>query len=212
MKVLVVFAHPEPKSLNGALKDVAAQTLKNNGHQLKVSDLYGMRFKATLDREDFLNLNKPERFNPIMEQLHAARTESFASDIKEEMDKVKWADLVIFQFPVWYGGMPAMMKGWFDRVFASGFSSDMFQGRIYDKGLMKDKKAMLSFTTGGPEESYYQNIPDYDPAKLLPVITESLKYSGFKVLKPFIIFGAIGLSEKDAEKSFDRYRKLLTEL
>jgi putative NADPH-quinone reductase len=50
---------------------------------------------------------------------------------------------------------------------------------------------MLSFTTGGPEESYYQNNPDHDPAKLLPVITGSLKYSGFEVLKPFVIFSAI---------------------
>ena len=117
MKVLIVFAHPEPKSLNGALKDMAAQTLKDIGHHLKVSDLYGMRFKATLNREDFLNLENPERFNPMMEQLHASQTESFASDIKEEMEKLKWADLVIFQFPVWYGSMPAILKGWFDRFY-----------------------------------------------------------------------------------------------
>ena len=88
----------------------------------------------------------------------------------------------------------------------------MFKGKIYDKGLMKDKKAMLSFTKGGPEESYYQNIPDHDPAKLLPLITESLKYSGFEVLTPFVIFGAIRLNRKDAEKSFEGYRKLLSEL
>jgi NAD(P)H dehydrogenase (quinone) len=52
LKVLILFAHPEPKSLNGALKDVAAQTLKDNRNHLKVSDLYGLGFKTTLNRED----------------------------------------------------------------------------------------------------------------------------------------------------------------
>ncbi len=212
MNVLIVFAHPEPKSLNGAVKDVAVSTLKEDGNQVKVSDLYGMEFKAALDQDDFLNRENSGRFNPIMEQLHAAQTDSFASDIQEEMDKIKWADLIIFQFPIWYGGMPAIMKGWTERVFASGFSSDMFQGKIYDKGLMKGKKAMLSFTTGGPEENYYMDIPDKDPAKLAPVITENLKFSGFEVLKPFVIFGVIMLSEEDAEKHFEEYRKLLREL
>lgn len=212
MNILIVFAHPEPESLNGALKDVAVSTLKENGHQVKVSDLYEMGFKATLDQDDFLNRENSDRFNPIMEQLHAAQTDSFARDIKAEMEKIEGADVIIFQFPIWYGGMPAIMKGWIERVFASGFSSDMFQGKIYDKGLMKGKKAMLSFTTGGPEENYYMDIPDKDPAKLAPVITENLKFSGFEVLKPFVIFSAIMLSEEDAEKHFEEYRKLLKEL
>jgi NAD(P)H dehydrogenase (quinone) len=210
VNVLIVFAHPEPKSLNGALKDVAVSALKEEeGNEVKVSDLYVMGFKAVLDREDFLNLENPDRFNPIMEQLHAAQNGSFSQDIKDEMKKLEWADLVIFQFPIWYGGMPAIMKGWMERVFASGFSSDMFQGKIYDKGLMKGKKAMLSFTTGGPEENYYMNIPDKDPAKLAPVITENLKFSGFEVLKPFVVFNAIMLSEEDAVKHFEEYKELL---
>jgi len=104
------------------------------------------------------------------------------------------------------------MKGWFERVFASGFSSDIFQGKIYENGLMKDKKAMLSFTTGGPEETYYMTIPDKDPAKLMPVVTESLKYSGFEVLKPFVVFSAIMLSEEDAEQYFEEYKKLLNNI
>lgn len=212
MRVLIVFAHPEPKSLNGSLKDVAVQALEEKDHEVKVSDLYGMGFKATLDREDFTNLENPERFNPITEQLHAAQTDGFAPDIKTEMEKVKWADLFIFQFPIWYGSMPAILKGWMERVFASGFSSDMFQGKIYDQGLLKGKKAMLSFTTGGSEENYYMDLPDKDPAKLLPVITENLKFSGLEVLKPFVIFEAIMLSLEDGKKHFKAYKKHLYKL
>ena len=212
MNVLVVFAHPEPKSLNGTLKDLAVKKLKDIGNKVKVSDLYHMRFKAILDPDDFLELENSDRFSPIMEQIHAAQTNSFASDIKEEMERVKWADLIIFQFPIWYGSMPAIMKGWFERILANGFASNMFEGKIYENAMMKGKKAMLSFTTGGPEENYYMDIPDKDPGKLIPTTTESLKYSGFEVIKPFVLFGVIGLSSEDAKKHFDDYEKHLSDL
>jgi NAD(P)H dehydrogenase (quinone) len=76
MNVLIVFAHPEPKSLNGALKHVAIQTLKENGHHVKVSDLYGMGFKATLDRDDFLKMQNQDRLMPVVEQFNASKTEA----------------------------------------------------------------------------------------------------------------------------------------
>lgn len=211
MNVLIIFSHPEPKSLNSSLKNLAVNILEEKGHKVKITDLYGAKFKATIDQDDFLDLLNPERFQPIIEQCHAAKTDSFARDIKNEMEKVKWSDLVIFQFPVWNGNIPAILKGWFDRILTCGFSSDIFEGKIYDKGLMIGKKAMLSFTTGGPEESYYMNIPDKDPAKLLPFITEILKYSGFEVLNPFIIFNAMMLSEEDAKKHFEQYKMILSE-
>ncbi|QWU17002.1 NAD(P)H dehydrogenase (quinone) [Paenibacillus sophorae] len=54
MNVLIVYAHPEPGSFNGAMKDLAVATLIDEGHQVKVSDLYAMNFKAVADRDDFL--------------------------------------------------------------------------------------------------------------------------------------------------------------
>ena len=63
MNIFIVYCHPEPKSLNGTLKDLAVKTLKENGHQIKISDLYGMKFKATLDRDDFLQMENPETVN-----------------------------------------------------------------------------------------------------------------------------------------------------
>ena len=52
MKILLVYAHPEPRSLNGALKDFTVQHLQNAGHDVQVSDLYAMRWKAGLDAND----------------------------------------------------------------------------------------------------------------------------------------------------------------
>lgn len=212
MNVLIVFTHPEPKSLNSSLKNIASNKLKEEGHQVEISDLYASKFKAALDQEDFLEPLDPERFKPIIEQCNASKNNSFAEDIEEEMKKVKNADLIIFQFPVWNGNIPAILKGWFDRIFACGFSINIFEGKIYDKGLMKEKKAMLSFTTGGTEETYYMNIPEKDPAKLLPVVTEILKLSGFEVLKPFIVFNAMMLTEDDAKKYFEEYEEILSKL
>lgn len=212
MNVLIVFTHPEPKSLNSSLKNIASNKLKEEGHQVEISDLYASKFKAALDQEDFLEPLDPERFKPIIEQCNASKNNSFAEDIEEEMKKVKNADLIIFQFPVWNGNIPAILKGWFDRIFACGFSINIFEGKIYDKGLMKEKKAMLSFTTGGTEETYYMNIPEKDPAKLLPVVTEILKLSGFEVLKPFIAFNAMMLTEDDAKKYFEEYEEILSKL
>ncbi|MEN4006498.1 MAG: NAD(P)H-dependent oxidoreductase [Methanobacteriaceae archaeon] len=72
MNVLIIFAHPELNSLNGIMKDFAAKTLRNNGHEVKISDLYGMHFKATLDKQDFTQRKDESFFNATVEQLNAS--------------------------------------------------------------------------------------------------------------------------------------------
>jgi Putative NADPH-quinone reductase (modulator of drug activity B) len=64
MNILIVYAHPEPRSLNAALKDFAVMHLRQQGHSVQVSDLYAMKFKAVLDTDDFLAHPAGERFNP----------------------------------------------------------------------------------------------------------------------------------------------------
>lgn len=87
MNVLIIFAHPEPNSLNEVMKDLAAKTLRDNGHEVKVSDLYGMRFKATLDQADFSQRKDESFFSPIAEQLNTSGAGSFTEDIRDEMKK-----------------------------------------------------------------------------------------------------------------------------
>jgi NAD(P)H dehydrogenase (quinone) len=212
MNVLIVFAHPEPKSLNGALKDVAIQNLKENGHQVKVSDLYGMGFKATLDRSDFIKMQNQDRLMPVVEQFNASKTDSFASDIKSEMKNIEWADLIIFQFPIWYETMPALLKAWFERVLAHGFAHNIFEGKIDDQGFLKGKKAMLSFTAGSDKKSFYQDIPDEDRTILLPPVAKALRFTGLEVMDTFAVFNAMMLSEEDAEQYFEEYKKLLNNI
>lgn len=213
MNVLIVFAHPEPKSLNGKLKDVAVETLTAAGHEVKVSDLYAQKFKAVLDQDDFSQRMDPEVFNPIMEQYNAVATGSVAPDAKAEMDKVAWADLIIFQFPIWWTSMPAILKGWIDRVFYNGFAFNAAENKIYDEGLLKGKKSMLSFTTGAPQVVYSAQGPHGDIKSLLTYITHGmLEFVGMEVLPSFGLFGPITLSEEEVNAEIEKFKGLIKKL
>ncbi len=102
MHILIVYAHHEPQSFNGALKDRAVSTLQQQGHQVKVSDLYAMNFQAIATHDDFLAQERSDFLKYQAEQIHATATRSFAEDIREEQAKLSWADLIIFQFPLWW--------------------------------------------------------------------------------------------------------------
>lgn len=213
MNVLIVYAHPEPKSLNGMLKDVAVETLTASGHKVKVSDLYGMKFNAVLDVDDFPQRMNSEFFNPILEQTNAVAMDSIPQDIKDEMDKVAWADLLIFQFPIWWTSFPAIMKGWIDRVFYNGFAFNAAEFKVYTEGLLKGKKALLSFTTGAPQELYSAQGPHGDMDQLLTYITHCMfEFVGMESLPSFGVFGPIVMSDEDVKKEIERFKELLASL
>lgn len=123
MQVLIVYAHPEPKSFNGAMKELAVETMRAAGHEVVVSDLYAMGFNPVTGPADFQGERADPAFLSIAtEQARAFETGTLAADIVAEQEKVRRADLLILQFPIWWFGMPAIMKGWADRVFARGFA------------------------------------------------------------------------------------------
>ena len=146
MNVLIIHAHPEPTSFNAAMRDVAVATLQEEGHGVLVSDLYPMGFHAVLGANDFIGDRLDANvLNAAAEQTNAYANGTLAPDIIAEQAKVAAADLVIFQFPIWWFGMPAIMKGWADRVFTRGFAYDA--GRKYDNGLFRGKTATRKPTT-----------------------------------------------------------------
>lgn len=120
MKVLLVYAHPEPKSLNGSLKNFTIQHLQNAGHEVQISDLYAMDWKAALDANDSKNRLDETYFDASLDSQHAFKNGLQSDDIALEQSKLLWADTVIFQFPLWWFSMPAIMKGWVERVYAYG--------------------------------------------------------------------------------------------
>jgi len=213
MKVLYVYAHPEPRSFNGALKDTALAALKDKGHEVKLSDLYAMNFNPVLSAGDFTDRKKPDVFKPFFEAIQASKTGAFAPDIKEEMEKVKWADLLIFQFPIFFTFMPAIMKGWIDRVLAPGFGFNPITNSAYDTGLFKGKSAMLVTTTGAPKEMYSEEGAHGNLNKHLESITHCIfEYMGMDVLPSYIIHEASSMSKERGTKELEKYRYRILDL
>src|SRR3982751_5796187 len=115
MKVLIVYAHPEPKSFNTGLLQHSVDVLKEQGHSVQVSDLYAMQFNPVASDADFTQRRFPEQMQYDREQKHASQHAAFAPDIQAELDKLLWCDFLILQFPLWWFSVPAIMKGWIDR-------------------------------------------------------------------------------------------------
>ncbi|MDE2431213.1 MAG: NAD(P)H-dependent oxidoreductase, partial [Burkholderiales bacterium] len=181
--------------LNGALKDFSIHHLQDAGHAVKVSDLYAMKWKAQVDADDSMKRQDGERFFPALDSRHAYENNGQSPDIVAEQEKLLWADVVIFQFPLWWYSMPAIMKGWFDRVYANGYAygvgehSDKRWGIRFGEGVMQGKRAMLVVTTGGWESHYSPrgiNGPINDV--LFPIQHGMLYYPGFDVLPPFVAY------------------------
>jgi NAD(P)H dehydrogenase (quinone) len=193
MHVLLVYAHPEPQSLNGSLKDFAVQHLLAAGHEVQVSDLYAMRWNPVVDASDSLE-PEPGRYFVSAASKHAFVHGVQRADIAAEQAKLLWADVVILQFPLWWYSMPAILKGWVDRVYAYGFAygigehSDRHWGDRFGEGTLAGKRAMLIVTTGGWESHYGPrgvNGPIDD--LLFPIHHGILYYPGFEVLPPFLV-------------------------
>ncbi len=212
MNVLIVYAHPEQKSFNGAMKDTAVETLSAAGHDVVVSDLYAMGFNPVASREDMTGeMTNPDFFSLATEQTAAYEGGRTAPDIAAEMDKLQRADFVIFQFPVWWFGMPAMLKGWADRVFARGFA--YLPGRKYDTGMFSGKLAMVAATTGTSADTYAPDGIDGDILTVLwPIHNGLLRYSGFDVLPPFVAYMPGRVGEEGRRAYLDAYTKRLAEI
>lgn len=216
MNVLIVYAHPEPTSLNGALKDFTVSRLQAAGHNVQVSDLYAMNWKATVDADDSQDAPVGEHFNPSLDSKHAFANGRQREDIAREQEKLRWADGVILQFPLWWFSMPAILKGWVERVYAFGFAygvgehSDSRWGNRYGEGAMTGKRAMLMVTMGGWDSHYSArgiNGPMED--LLFPIQHGVLHYPGFDVLPPFLVYRTSRMDEaKFAETSEALGRRL----
>ena len=211
MHVFIVHAHPEPRSFNAALTDVARATLAEAGHGVAVSDLYAMNFDPVSDRRNFLTVAETQYYRQQREEAYASANNGFAPGLQAEMDKLAACDVLIFQFPIWWLGMPAIMKGWIDRVFASGRAYG--GGRWFDTGVFAGKRAMCSVTVGGPPEAYgergiYASVRDI----LYPIERGILHFTGFTVIEPFVVYGPNRMEAAERKSELVRYRQRLLAL
>ena len=152
MQVLLVYAHPEPTSFNAAMRDVAVDSLTAAGNTVDVVDLYAEGFNPVAGPGDVTVRQDESRFNLGLEQMHAAGQGALAPDVQMHLDKLLAADFLLLQFPMWWFSLPAILKGWIDRVFVFGAAYDF--GRTWENGVFAGRRAMLSITASAPEAAF----------------------------------------------------------
>ncbi|MCR5856021.1 NAD(P)H-dependent oxidoreductase [Mesorhizobium sp. J428] len=190
MNVLIVYAHPEPASFNAAMRDRARDALTRAGHEVVISDLYGEGFNPVAGRHDFLTVADRHVFHYQTEQAHAARHGTYAPDIAREQKRVADADLLILQFPLWWGGVPAILKGWGERVFSYGFG--YADGLRFDTGVFRGRRAMVSLTSGGTTARFGAGAAygELERQVLWQIQHLGLEYMGYELEPPFVAYGA----------------------
>ena len=206
MNILSVYAHHEATSLTSALKNTTISVLMRQGHTVLESDLYGSGFAPKAEKFDFVTTTGGH-FNYMLEQRHAAQNNmAFAPDIVAEIEKLAQADIVIFHTPMWWFSVPAVLKGWFDRVLAMGVAWD--GGRIYENGLLRGKQAMLCVVAGGPED-YFRVDGKHraTPQQILhPIQHGTLAFCGFDVIEPFVVLNSLGKTPEQMDEVLKEYQ------
>ncbi|MGF6637424.1 NAD(P)H-dependent oxidoreductase [Paraburkholderia sp. BL10I2N1] len=212
MKVLIVHAHPEPKSFNGALTERAIQCLESTGHEVVVSDLYRMTWQPRSSRENFLTTANADFFKQQIEEDYASNNGGFALDVQQEIDKLFACDALIFQFPLWWFSVPAILKGWADRVFA--FGKVYGYQNMLETGCLRGRRAMVSVTTGAVESLYTSDKSGLGHIEdiLYHVNFGMFRFTGFDVLRPFVSWGPSQKSFEERQEMLDQYEARLSRM
>lgn len=139
MRYLIVFAHPNPESFNHAILDTVINQLNSLGATVTVRDLYALNFNPCLGMAD-------------LAAYHAGKT---PEDVKIEQQFINDADKIIFISPIWWGLLPAIMKGYFDRVFSVNYAYTILETGM--TGLLGAKKFAMINTLGATHEEQERN-------------------------------------------------------
>lgn len=213
MNVLFIYAHQDPESFGAAMHNRALGFFERRGDSCEISDLYASGFHAVAEKWDF-KTSGGSHTNYMLEQKRVAQNEAsgFAEDIKAEIAKIRKADVIIFEFPLWWGSVPAIMKGWFDKVFALGVVWD--GDHRYETGLLKGKRALVITSTGDNAEHYTAAGIHRATVEqhLFPLLHSTLAHAGLDVIKPYIATGMTIASDNDRQQYLDNLQLYLQDV
>lgn len=217
MKLLWVLAHPDPRSLNGRLRDDGVATLRQEGHEVVESDLYAMGWNPVVGHDDF-GLDGTVRLDVLEESERAFRAGTLSEDIRREQGKLCWADTLVLQFPLWWFGPPAILKGWFDRLLVQGFAQGVLdpctgRARRYGDGGLAGRRALVVTTVGANAATTGPRGIHGDLSEVLfPLLHGTLWYTGMSVLPPVVVTGAVRLTDEEVAEARATLRRRLREL
>jgi len=134
MRCLVIYAHPVQTSYCAALCAKAVDTLKEARHEVRVLDLYAENFEPALTRQERLDYHPPG---------------TNEQNVRPHIELIKWAEALIFVYPTWWYGLPAILKGWLDRVWVPAVAFTMPKTSRPIRGLMDNIVRIVGITTSG---------------------------------------------------------------
>lgn len=190
-RTLIVIAHPNRDSFNQAIKEHLVAALEAQNHQVRVRDLYDLGFDPVLSLEELQRYDSQEGEIPV--------------DIKAEQDEILWADHLIFIYPTWWWSMPAIMKGYFDRVFLPGFAFKTGDHGI--EGLLAGKKALIIQTTGSDQTYIEEN--GLDKMVKTPMEIGLFNFCEIEVVDHQILAGVPFVSEEEREEMLEGLKEVV---
>lgn len=191
MKHLIIYAHPNEGSLNHSLLETVIQNTESPKHEVEVRDLYKINFDPVLSLTD----------------MQGQRSGKVSHDVQQEQDYISWAEHITFIYPIWWTGLPAIVKGYIDRVFSYGFAYRYDQG--IQKGLLTGKKAIIINTHGKSYAEYEQT--GMDKALFLTSDKGIFLYSGLEVIRHFFFDKADKASSEDIEEWKEQIRNIYSQ-
>lgn len=200
--ILWISAHPEARSLNGQLRRDSIAHLRGIGHAVVESDLYAMDWDPVLRAPgpQHASADSSPPFHVTRDTRAAYVSGTQAAEVAEEQSKLRRADAVIFQFPLWWYGVPAILKGWFDRVLVSGFAfgKDPVSGHRlrFEQGPFAGTRAMVLTTLGDRPLAIGPRGKSGELHELLfGLLHGTLAYTGMSVLEPWALPSADRVSD-----------------
>ena len=134
MRILLVLAHPQPESFAHAVQERARAGLQRAGHEVRLLDLYGIGFDPVMSEAD-----RRDYHTPGLNEVRVA----------DQLAHLRWAEGLIFVYPTWWYSLPAMLKGWIDRVWVPFATFELPQGLAPVQGRMQNIRLIGGFSTYG---------------------------------------------------------------
>ena len=180
MNVLIVCAHPNPKSFNKSIVDCVIDEFKARGDSVRCKDLYA------------------ENFNPILDesQLAMQTQGKLPDDVIKEQSDIEWADTIGIVYPLWWSGRPAILKGWFDRVLTNGFAFGYENGEL--RGFLSAKRALIIVTAGGAREEVGSSDEE-----LINHTAESLGFCGLDDIQHMVLYSVPDVNDQTREQMLE---------
>ncbi len=192
---LIVLAHPDRRSFNGAWSDATEAAARAQGDTVLRSDLCQIGFDAVEQAAHYADWPEDTPFDPLKAQEGAAGSGTTPETVAAEIAKIRHADRIVLHFPLWWFAPPAILKGWFDRAFQHGALHDV--DNRFDTGLFRGTRVLMCVTTGSQAEESAFNGKEGDVRLLLWPTAYTMRYLGFDVLEPVVVHGVHGYHRGD---------------